>query len=365
MLKTSDFTYELPPDRIAQTPAEPRDSSRLLVVHRATGALEHRVFREIGDYLRPGDLLVANDSRVIPARLVGRKRRSGGRCELLLLEPEGPNAWRVLAGGRRIDPGVVIAIADAGGADSGVEATVLAALHGAQRLVAFNRPPADWLPALGHTPLPPYIHTPLADPERYQTVYARPEGSAAAPTAGLHFTPELLLALRGQGVGFEAVTLHVGLDTFKPVETENPAEHTIHQEWIDVSVATAERINQTKLAGGRAVAIGTTAVRALETAAWKAAGHTGSLQRVSQAADPPACPWKPVAAFTGHSDLYIFPGYRYRAVDALITNFHLPQSSLLLLVAAFAGYELMRHAYAVAVAEGYRFYSFGDAMLIL
>jgi S-adenosylmethionine:tRNA ribosyltransferase-isomerase len=353
------FDYELPGALIAQTPVEPRDSSRLLVVDRAAGTLEHRAFRDIGDYLRAGDMLVGNNSRVIPARLHGHKAETGGRCELLLLSAENPATWRVLAGGRQMRTGTLIALAN------GITATIVAELEGAQRLVQFNRPTSEWLHDLGETPLPPYIHTPLGDPERYQTIYARPEGSAAAPTAGLHFTPDLLLALRDRGVAFETVTLHVGLDTFKPVQVDDIADHPIHSEWAELSLPAAERINQVKLAGGRLIAIGTTAVRTLETAAWKSADPTRSLRQVSAEGPPAACPWKPVSAFSGPTDLYIWPGYHYRVVDAMITNFHLPKSSLLMLVSAFTGHALMRQAYAAAIAESYRFYSFGDAMLIL
>jgi S-adenosylmethionine:tRNA ribosyltransferase-isomerase len=364
MMKTSDFDYQLPPERIAQTPAEPRDSSRLLVLHRDGGHIEHRLFGDIGDYLQVGDMLVANNSRVIPARLLGRKA-TGGQVEILLLEQINATTWKALVKGKHMRPGTTVNLVQHAGEPAGVQATVLAELDGAQRLVSFSPALDGALDAIGETPLPPYIHAPLRDPERYQTVYARPSGSAAAPTAGLHFTPELLLALRDAGVGFETVTLHVGLDTFKPVSADAVADHTIHSESIELSVAAAERINQAKLAGGRIVAVGTTAVRTLETAAWRAAGVTGSLRTVSALQSPPACPWKPVAATNGRTDLYIYPGYQYRVVDCMLTNFHLPRSSLLMLVAAFAGYELMMHAYHVAIAAAYRFYSFGDAMLIV
>jgi S-adenosylmethionine:tRNA ribosyltransferase-isomerase len=241
-------------------------------------------------------------------------------------------------------------------------------LSGPQREISFSRPVEDYLYQHGHTPLPPYIHETLDDPERYQTVYSRPEGSAAAPTAGLHFTGDLLLALREKGVIFETVTLHVGLDTFKPVEAENIDEHLIHSEWATISSDTARRINEAKLAGGRIIAVGTTAVRVLETGALRSAGLTGSFQDISarDAAGETSkmCPWKPVAAFEGPTDLFIYPGYKFRAVEMMITNFHLPQSSLLMLVAAFAGHDKIKLAYETAVAQQYRFYSFGDAMLI-
>lgn len=368
-LQTSDFDYELPPEMIAQHPAEPRDSSRLLVLHRESGQIEHATFRDIGHYLSAGDMLVANDSRVIPARLYGYKTETGGKVELLLLEQIAGARWQALAGGRRLREGTEITLYRAGGEESELTATITAELDGPRREVTFSEPLDDHLESLGHTPLPPYIHEPLADGERYQTVYARPPGSAAAPTAGLHFTGDLLLSLRRQGVRFETVTLHVGLDTFKPVEADAVADHTIHSEWATVSAETARRINEAKLAGGRIVAVGTTSARVLETAGLRSAGITGSLQDIS-ARDASGetsnlCPWKPVAAFTGATDLYIYPGYRFRAVEAMITNFHLPQSSLLMMVSAFAGREQILRAYEVAKEEGYRFYSFGDAMLIL
>lgn len=365
-MKTSDFDYFLPPELIAQRPLPQRSASRLLVLHRPNGRLEHQTFPHILQTLRAGDILVVNDSRVIPARLYGHKS-TGGKAELLLLEQQTPTVWKALAGGKRLYEGATIIIHDKDGSDSDLVATVTAVLEGPQRQITFNQPPP--LDQLGHTPLPPYIHERLNDDERYQTVYSRPLGSAAAPTAGLHFTPELLLALREQGVLLETVTLHVGLDTFKPVETIEVADHLIHQEWASLTPEAAQRINQAKLAGGRIVAVGTTAVRTLETAALRSAGITGSLQTISQrdlAGETNAiCPWRPVAAFEGPTDLFIVPGYRFRAVDSLITNFHLPQSSLLMLVSAFAGSENIRQAYDEAVAQQYRFFSFGDAMLIV
>lgn len=364
-MKTRDFNYHLPPERIAQQPVEPRDRSRLLVLHRESGTIEHRLFRDIGDYLQSGDMLVANDSRVIPARLYGHKSETGGQVELLLLERLDERRWRALAGGRRLREGTTIRIDESDGSSGDVTATITAVLNGPQREITFNRPVDDLLERLGHTPLPPYIHEKLADPERYQTIYARPPGSAAAPTAGLHFTPELLLSLRESGVLFETGTLHVGLDTFKPVEAEQVDEHTIHSEWARLTPEAARRINEAKLAGDRVVAVGTTAVRLLETAAHRSAGNNRSLQNVSQEPPSGVCPWKPVAAFEGPTDLFIYPGYSFRVVDALITNFHLPQSSLMMLVAAFAGREQILAAYETAIGEGYRFYSFGDAMLIL
>lgn len=398
-MNTSDFDYTLPPELIAQTPIEPRDSSRLLVVHRQTGRLEHRIFRDIVEYLRPGDLLVANDSRVIPARLHGRKR-SGGQVEILLLRPisdpkgfdkspgddvnrarkpfgsgrvqdpeglrrqsaathdlasipSGSETWECLVGGKGLRPGVQVTL----DADPPVIATIEAELPESGRLVSFSRPLDEWLYDLGETPLPPYIHTLLADSERYQTVYSRVEGSVASSTAGLHFTPELLLDLRERGVGLAFVTLHIGLDTFQPVKAERIEDHPMHSEWAALSPDVARQINETTLRGGRVVAVGTTAVRTLE---WAATGAQGL-----DPYDVEACPWKRTAAFEGETNLFIRPGYRFRAVDMLITNFHLPRSTLLMLVSAFAGKELIDWAYAEAIAKEYRFYSFGDAMVIV
>lgn len=367
-MKTSDFIYHLPQELIAQRPLPQRDASRLLVLRRADGRVEHRRFTDLAAYLRSGDILVGNNSRVIPARLYGRKS-SGGQAEILLLEQLDALRWKVLVGGRRLGIGVAISLHEKDGAESDFVGVITAVLDGPQREITFNQPIHDYLDRLGHTPLPPYIHETLEDAERYQTVYARPPGSAAAPTAGLHFTGDLLLTLREKGVLFETVTLHVGLDTFKPVAADHVEGHTIHSEWATLSPEAARRINEAKLAGGRLVAVGTTAVRTLETAALRSAGITGSLQTISArdaAGETTAiCPWKPVVAFEGQTDLFIYPGYRFRAVDALITNFHLPKSSLLMLVAAFAGREPILAAYETAVQERYRFFSFGDAMFIL
>ncbi|MFW6069141.1 MAG: tRNA preQ1(34) S-adenosylmethionine ribosyltransferase-isomerase QueA [Chloroflexota bacterium] len=368
-MQTSQFDYHLPPERIAQRPVEPRDASRLLVLHRDTGRIEHTHFRNLLQYLRPGDILVANDSRVYPARLYGEKSETGGKVELLLLERLDADRWRALVGGRRVRLGTVISLHEATGQKSELQATITAELEDAQREVTFSSSLDDHLDRLGHTPLPPYIHEELEDAERYQTIYARRQGSAAAPTAGLHFTPDLLLSLRENGVLFETCTLHVGLDTFKPVTADEVSKHDIHTESASLSPEAARRINQAKLAGGRIIAVGTTTARVLETAALRSAGITGSLQNISardaSGETTDICPWKPVAAFSGRTDLFIYPGYRFRAVDALITNFHLPQSSLLMMVSAFATREQILGAYKSAIAEEYRFYSFGDAMLIL
>lgn len=379
-MKTDLFDYNLPASFIAQQPAEPRDSSRLLILHRADGRIEHRTFRDIGDYLMPDDLLVANDSRVIPARLHGRKA-TGGAVEIFLLHQldDSGQRWECLVRGRNLGQGVVVQLEKSGANPQSTNhpitqsseqhlTAVIEAVHPTgTRTVNFAAPLRPYLDELGEVPLPPYITGYSGDRERYQTVYSQPEGSVAAPTAGLHFTPELLLRLRQQGVLFETVTLHVGLDTFRPVESEEIEKHVIHTEWAALSSATAKRINDVTLAGGRIIAVGTTTTRTLE---WAATG----AQRIDPYAAT-ACPWQRVAAFTGPVNLFIHPGYRYRAVDALITNFHLPRSSLLLLVSAFlaqaqhddpdAGRRLLLDTYAVAKREGYRFFSFGDAMLIL
>jgi S-adenosylmethionine:tRNA ribosyltransferase-isomerase len=340
-LKTSDFDYDLPPEYIAQTPVEPRDAARLLVLNRSTGELEERIFREIGAYLNSGDLLVLNETRVIPARLHARKQDTGGKVELLLLRQQEPRIWEALVGGKGLRPGRALEV------DGGAQAEIIADLGGSRRLVRFSGSVEATLERSGQVPLPPYIHTPLQDPERYQTVFARNPGSAAAPTAGLHFTTRLLDELRTQGVGVATVTLHVGLDTFAPVTEDDPQEHTIHTEWCQVTAETAAKINQTREKGGRIIAVGTTSVRTLESAA-RAAG-----------------PGQAVAPIEGPTDLFILPGYPFKVVDAMITNFHLPQSTLIMLVSAFAGRERILNAYEYAKAHGFRFYSFGDAMLIL
>lgn len=354
-MKTADFDYALPPELIAQTPAEPRDSSRLMVLDRDSGQIEHRTFRDISQYLRPGDLLVLNNTRVIPARLYGQKANTGGQVEVLLLEQHSSHEWRALVGGRRVRVGTILEINRPDGTLSDVQAQVQEIGSGGQRVLRFSQPSDEWLWNLGHTPLPPYIHNYHGDPERYQTVYSRPEGSAAAPTAGLHFTPELLLQLREQNIQLTYITLRIGLDTFKPIDDENIHKHSIHTEWAQLSSSAAQQINQTKLAGGRVVAVGTTAVRTLETAALKA--NPANCQDNQ-------CGWSTVAAFEGPTELYITPGHQFRAVDAILTNFHLPRSTLIVLIAAFAGLDTVKHAYRIAIQHRYRFYSFGDAMLI-
>ncbi|HEY7419718.1 MAG TPA: tRNA preQ1(34) S-adenosylmethionine ribosyltransferase-isomerase QueA [Ktedonobacteraceae bacterium] len=360
-LKISEFDYSLPTELIAQTPVEPRDSSRLLVVQRGSSEFEHHHFRDIGDYLRPGDLLIANQSRVIPARLFGRRAGSGGAVEVLLLaeRPDlGHDHWETLVRpGRRLHTGDHILFDDASGLPR-LQAEILTRSEAGGRVVhlsALEQAPGDdpysvttvrnLIDELGHMPLPPYIHEQLRDPERYQTVYARIRGSAAAPTAGLHFTPQLLDQLKQQGVRVGFVTLHVGLDTFRPVEVEDVRDHKMHSEEFELDAVTAQLIQETRAAGGRIVAVGTTSVRVLESVA---SLHDGQIK-----------PYK------GATRLFITPGYRYQAVDALITNFHLPRSTLLLLVSAFMGKDLMERAYQEAIRQRYRFFSFGDAMLIV
>jgi S-adenosylmethionine:tRNA ribosyltransferase-isomerase len=342
-MKTSDFDYDLPSVFIAQTPLEPRDSSRLLVLNRHKGALEHSIFRDIGKYLHPGDLLVLNQTRVIPARIHARKS-TGGQVEVLLLRREDLLTWECLVGGKGISARKTLSI------DNGPRAEIVEVLEGSRRRIRFTEPIEPYFPRVGNVPLPPYIHESLKDPERYQTVYAHEPGSAAAPTAGLHFTRRLMGELRGKGIGFAFVTLHVGLDTFAPVTEDDPTGHQIHTEWCDLPQGTADVINQTRQAGGRVIAVGTTSVRTLESAAIESGvGPSGSQ----------------VKPYTGNTSLYIMPGYSFRLVDAMLTNFHLPKSTLIMLVSAFAGRDTILDAYQVAKREGYRFYSFGDAMLIM
>lgn len=352
-MKTSDFDYTLPPESIAQTPAEPRDSSRLLILNRETGKLEHRIFREIVEYLHPGDLLVLNQTRVIPARIFARKP-TGGRVELLLLRREDTLTWEALVGGKGLTNGKTLTVED------GPQVEIVEALEGSRRRIRFETPIEPFFSKIGHMPLPPYIHTELQDPERYQTVYARKSGSAAAPTAGLHFTPDLLARLQARGVKLAYVTLHVGLDTFAPVTEDDPEEHIIHTEWCELPPATADAINETRAAGGRIIAVGTTSVRTLESAANQTMDGGPETVDVTVLGPPST-----VRHFTGPTSLFILPGYEFKLVDVMLTNFHLPKSTLLMLVSAFAGRETMLNAYQTAIDEGYRFFSFGDAMLIL
>jgi S-adenosylmethionine:tRNA ribosyltransferase-isomerase len=340
-MKTSDFDYHLPESSIAQTPAEPRDSSRLLVLHRNSGEVEHRIFRDLGLILQPNDLLILNRTRVIPARIFAKKE-TGGRVELLLLRRRDELKWEALVGGKGLHVGRKVIV------DDGPQAEIVEILEGSERLIKFSEPIEPYFSKVGNVPLPPYIHEKLSDPERYQTVYSRDVGSAAAPTAGLHFTPQLLNELREKDVKTAYVTLHVGLDTFAPVTEENPEEHKIHTEWCELPQETADLINETKHLGGRVIAVGTTSVRTLESAGQSLTANSKKL----------------IASFIGPTNIFILPGYQFQVVDAMITNFHLPKSTLIMLVSAFAGREKILETYNLAIQEGYRFYSFGDAMFI-
>jgi S-adenosylmethionine:tRNA ribosyltransferase-isomerase len=349
-VKTSDFDYYLPQELIAQSPIEPRDASRLMVLDRKSGAIAHRTFHDLADYVAAGDVLICNESRVVPARLFGRKVPTGGKVELLLVAKRGERTWEVLTRGQ---------------AGDGI------------RLMEFQAPIEPLLDDLGVVPLPPYIHEPLKEPERYQTIYARVKGSVAAPTAGLHFTPQLMKELEAKGVEFAFVTLHIGLDTFRPVRTDNIEDHLMHSEYCQLSPEVARQVNQAKADGRRIIAVGTTSMRVLETAVgigklvnWETGklvdweiGKLGTGQPTTNL--PIYQSTNLLTPFSGWTDLFIYPGYQFRVVDALITNFHLPRSTLLMLVAAFAGKELIDRAYREAIQQEYRFYSFGDAMLIL
>ena len=344
-MKTSDFDYELPQDLIAQQPVEPRDHSRLMLLDRDTGRLTHKKFYELPGILREGDLLVFNDSRVFPARLYGRSVPSGREIELLLLSQNESGEWRTLVKpGRRMRTGAsfVVSGADGGGETRG---EVVGVEPSGSRRVKFESEP-DLL-SVGHIPLPPYIHEKLQDSERYQTVYSSSEGSVAAPTAGLHFSESLLDRLEERGVRRTFVTLHVGWDSFRPVTTEEPSEHEMHSEQWELTSEATDAINSARNEGRRVISVGTTAVRMLENAAL--------MNRE---------PGRLVSPGAGWVDLFISPGFRYRVIDGLITNFHLPRSTLMMLVSAFAGRDNVLNAYKTAVSERYRFYSFGDAMLI-
>ena len=356
-MKTADFDYALPPELIAQTPVEPRDASRLMVVDRHTGDITHQHFHDLPKFLCPGDLLVHNESRVIPARLFARKP-TGGRVEILLLRQRIANTWETLVRGKRIRMGARLTLLDGpNGQPTGAEAEVVEEGERGRRLLTFDRPVLPLAEQVGITPLPPYIHTTLEDAERYQTIYAHTPGSAAAPTAGLHFTPELLHRLQEMEVQSTFVTLHIGLDTFRPVSEQRVEDHRMHTEYCSLTPEVAAQVNQAKLEGRRVIPVGTTSVRVLETVANKSQIPNPKSQ-ISNARP------QVVRAFEGATDLFIYPGYEFRLVDALITNFHLPHSTLLMLVAAFAGKELLDRAYAEAIRLRYRFYSFGDAMLI-
>ena len=345
-LLTSDFHYDLPEELIAQTPADRRDGSRLMVLDRSKNAPEHHVFSEIVDFLRPEDILVVNSSKVIPARLLGVTKKTGSPMELLLLKSLSPGRWETLVRpGKRAKVGDVLLFGD-----GLLFVTVEEILPDGNRIVSFDydrslfKTDYELLDRIGELPLPPYIKKKQKDLSRYQTVYAKEEGSAAAPTAGLHFTPELLDRIREKGVGYAEVTLHIGLGTFRPVKEARISDHLMHTEHFHIDENAAAEINRRRAAGGRVVAVGTTSCRVLESVA----DENGLVH-----------------ATEGDTGIFIYPGYRFRAIDALITNFHLPESTLLMLVSALAGRERILEAYETAVKERYRFFSFGDAMLIL
>ncbi len=353
-MNLSLFDYDLPEKFIAQTPVEPRDASRLLVLNKDTGDVQHMIFRDIVHLLNPGDVLVLNNTRVLPARLHVVKT-TGGKAEILLLRQLDDTRWRALVGGRGIKAGAILHFSS-----TDITITVEEEEDGAERVIRFSQPIRELLQKHGEIPLPPYIHTQLADAERYQTIYSKLEGSAAAPTAGLHFTPELLLALREKGVQIAYCTLHIGLDTFQPVRVDDIRQHHMHSEQAVLTAENARIINEAKLTGGRIIAVGTTSARTLETAGILSSG--GEPSRAMAA--PKACAWRPVIAFESSTNLFIYPGYRWRVVDAIITNFHLPKSTLLMMMSAFAGREHVLNAYEIAKQQGYRFFSFGDAMFL-
>ena len=344
-MNVADFDYDLPSEFIAQAPLERRDSSRLMRLDRANGAITHHRFFDIVDLLRPRDVLVLNNTRVIPARLQARKADTGGRVEILLLKQLDARRWEALVGGRKIREGLRLAFND-----SDVTCSVAQVLEKSQRIIEFSRPVDSFLREHGEMPLPPYIAAELDDAERYQTVYSAVEGSAAAPTAGLHFTQALLEKLRDRGVSLATCTLQIGLDTFQPVTAARVEDHKIHSEYARLVQADAAVINAAIKAGRRVVAVGTTSARTLETAAIRAVDECDRRRLV--------------APFAGHTNLFITPGYRWRVVDAMITNFHLPKSTLLMMLSAFAGRETMLRAYEAAKELEYRFYSFGDAMFV-
>ena len=340
-MKTSDFYYDLPEELIAQTPAEPRDSSRLMQLDRHSGSLKHSRFSQLTDFLRPGDLLVINNSRVIPARLYGKREDTGANVELLLLEQKSADCWETLVKpGKRARAGAKLCFGE-----GLLRGEILEVQEDGNRIIRFSCKENIFsvLDRIGQMPLPPYITQTLEDQERYQTIYSKDLGSAAAPTAGLHFNEELLGKIRGMGVGIAEVTLHVGLGTFRPVKEDNLQNHRMHSEHFFLPAKTAEQINQTKKNGGRVIAVGTTSCRTLESVA----SFRGKIEECS-----------------GYTDIFIYPGYTFKVLDGLITNFHLPESTLIMLVAAFCGYENTMNAYHTAVQEQYRFFSFGDAMLI-
>ena len=338
-MKLTDFSYELPKELIAQHPAEPRDHARLMLYDKETGAVEHKYFYDLLDELHAGDVLVFNDSKVIPARLYGHRQQTGGKVEVLLLTPVGEDRWEVLVKpGKKALPGTIIEFPE------GLTAEVLDRTDFGGRVVQFHYGGVfdDIIDTIGEMPLPPYIHEKMEDPNEYQTVYAREKGSAAAPTAGLHFTEELLEKIKAKGVELVFVTLHVGLGTFRPVEEENIEDHAMHSEFYSITEEAAATVNKAKAEGRRVIAVGTTSIRTLESA-----GTTGVLQSGS-----------------GWTNIFIYPGFTFHIVDALVTNFHLPESTLLMLISAMSTREKILHAYEIAVQEKYRFFSFGDAMFI-
>lgn len=342
-MQKSDFFYDLPEELIAQQPATPRDAARLLCVNRKTGELQHKIFSQLPSLLQKGDLLVVNNSKVLPARLIGHKPGSGGVCEVLLLRQEKTDVWECLARpGKRMRPGTQVVFGD-----GTLVATILETLPSGGKMVEFTYDTQtlyEKLDAFGKMPLPPYITRQLENNDDYQTVYAKTLGSAAAPTAGLHFTQPLLQAIQQQGVDIAHVTLHVGLGTFRPVQEDVVEDHPMHSEWYSIEEETVQKIAQTKKNGGRVIAVGTTSCRTLEAVATQ----YGTLRPAS-----------------GETDIFIYPGYTFKVIDGLITNFHLPESTLIMLVAAFCGYQNTMQAYQTAVEQQYRFFSFGDAMAIL
>ena len=341
-MKTSDFFYDLPEELIAQDPLEDRTASRLLVLNRETGAVEHKIFSDVIDYLNEGDCLVINNTRVIPARLIGEKEGTGGKVEVLLLKRRANDVWETLVKpGKKLKPGAKITFGD-----GRLRAEVLEVVEEGNRLVKFHYEGIfeEILDSLGEMPLPPYITHKLEDKEMYQTVYAKYDGSAAAPTAGLHFTKELLNKIEEKGIKIASITLHVGLGTFRPVKVDDVNNHHMHTEWYEVNTEAADIINETKRNGGRVICVGTTSCRTIESVA----DDNGYMK-----------------AKTGETDIFIYPGYKFKVMDGLITNFHLPESTLVMLVSAFAGKENVLSAYETAVKEKYRFFSFGDAMILI
>ena len=341
-MKTSDFFYDLPEELIAQDPLEDRTASRLLVLNRETGAVEHKIFSDVIDYLNEGDCLVINNTRVIPARLIGEKEGTGGKVEVLLLKRRANDVWETLVKpGKKLRPGARVTFGD-----GRLKAEILEIAEEGNRLVRFYYEGIfeEILDSLGEMPLPPYITHKLEDKEMYQTVYAKFDGSAAAPTAGLHFTKELLSKIEEKGIKIASITLHVGLGTFRPVKVDDVNNHHMHTEWYEVNAEAADIINETKRNGGRVICVGTTSCRTIESVA----DEKGYMK-----------------AKTGETDIFIYPGYKFKVMDGLITNFHLPESTLVMLVSAFAGKENVLAAYETAVKERYRFFSFGDAMILI